>query len=876
MRHHDNFPSPREILGVISERVAMISTSVVQKLFTGRLTPFNIAALYVLIGGLWILFSDELLIASIHNSQLLTYLQTIKGWFYVIVTGWMLYAVISRSVRALQQSEASLRASEEQFRQLTENIREVFWLKPLKIDQVIYLSPAYEEVWGRSCESVYEGAMSWTEAIHQEDRDRVITAFEKQILGEGDFNQEYRIVRPDGEVRWIRDRAFPIYNRSGQVYRLAGIAEDITERQQTLSALQRLNEELQQSQQNLQAIIDNTTAVIYLKDSKGRFMLINRQFESLFHVTREQVIGKTDHDVFPKDLADAFQVNDSRVIDTGEVLTIEEVAPQHDGSHTYLSIKFPLYDGTHSLYAVGGISTDITERKQAEQKLRDSEHRFRSVFEQAPFAIQIFTADGFLEQANQTWEQMWGITRDSVVGYNLLHDPQAEVMGHLPDFRKAFAGEVVSLPPVYYEPALSNNQGASRWIEVHLYSVKDEAENVQEVVLITRDISDRKHAEQRLQSSEERFRRAILDAPLPMMLHAEDGEVVQINRTWTQLTGYTHSDIPTIANWSEKAYGRRKELVQADIERLYNLNGRISEGEYKITTRNGEVRIWEFYSAPLGRLPDGRRLVISTAIDITERKKTEAEIRQLNETLEQRVIERTAQLEEANQELEAFAYSIAHDLRAPLRGMQGLAEALLEDYGDALDALGQQYTHHIVTSAQRLDDLINDLLAYSRLSRSELTVSIVDLNLVMSRAMSQIEADLKQQQAVVTIRSVLPKVMAHYGTLVQVLTNLLSNAIKFVENAQPQVQIWVETHDDWVQLWIADNGIGIALEHQQRIFRVFERLHGIETYAGTGIGLAIVQKGIERMGGQVGIESELGKGSRFWIKLRRYVRSESL
>jgi signal transduction histidine kinase len=142
--------------------------------------------------------------------------------------------------------------------------------------------------------------------------------------------------------------------------------------------------------------------------------------------------------------------------------------------------------------------------------------------------------------------------------------------------------------------------------------------------------------------------------------------------------------------------------------------------------------------------------------------------------------------------------------------------------------------------------------------------------------MSQIEADLKQQQAVVTIRSVLPKVMAHHGTLVQVLTNLLSNAIKFVENAQPQVQIWVETHDDWVQLWIADNGIGIALEHQQRIFRVFERLHGIETYAGTGIGLAIVQKGIERMGGQVGIESELGKGSRFWIKLRRYVRSESL
>jgi PAS domain S-box-containing protein len=385
---------------------------------------------------------------------------------------------------------------------------------------------------------------------------------------------------------------------------------------------------------------------------------------------------------------------------------------------------------------------------------------------------------------------------------------------------------------------------------------------------MTRDISDRKQTELALQSSEERFRRAILDAPLPIMLHGEDGEVVQINQTWTELTGYTHSDIPTIADWTEKAYGSRKEVVQADIERLYNLDRRISEGEYTVTTRNGEAQIWEFYSAPLGRLSDGRRLVISTAIDITKRKQAEAEIRQLNETLEQRVAERTAQLEEANQQLEAFAYSIAHDLRAPLRGMQGLAEALLEDYSKCLDALGQEYTHHLVSSAQRLDNLINDLLTYSRLSRAELRLSIVDLNLVMSEAMTQVEAELKQQQATVTLLSVLPKVRGHRTTLVQVVTNLLTNAIKFVENTQPQVQIWAETQDEWVQLWVADNGIGILPEHQQRIFRVFERLHGIETYSGTGIGLAIVQKGVERMGGQVGVESELGKGSRFWFKLR--------
>ncbi len=852
----------------------MTTTLVVRKLLTRRLTPFKIAAIYVLVGGLWILFSDQLLSVLVKNEQLLTELQTFKGWFYVSVTAGMLYALIRRSVVALQQSEATVRSSAEQFRQLAENIREVFWLKCLETNQIIYVSPAYEEIWGRSCESLYEQAMSWIDAIHPDDRDSLqdsyashLSGFDKQLWQEGDYCQEYRIVRPDGEVRWIRDRGFPIYNRSGQVYRLAGIAEDITERQQTLSTLQRLNEELRQSQENLQAVIDNTTAIIYLKDLEGRFLLINRQFENLFHVTREQVIGKTDYGVFPKDLADAFQANDRRVIDSGEVLKIEEVAPQHDGLHTYISIKFPLYDATHSLYAVGGISTDITERKQAEQKLRDSEYRFRSVFEQAPFPIQLFTPDGFLEQTNQAWEQMWETTRDTAVGYNLLHDQQAEAMGHLPYFHKAFAGETVTLPPVYYDPALSNNQGRPRWIEVHLYSVKDEAENVQEVVLMTRDISDRKQAELALQLSEERFRRAILDAPLPISLHAEDGEIVQINRTWTELTGYTHSDIPTIADWTEKAYGSRKQLVQEDIERLYNLDRRISEGEYTITTRNGETRIWEFYSAPLGRLSDGRRLVVSTAIDITERKKAEAEIHQLNETLEQRIVERTTQLEEANQQLEAFAYSIAHDLRAPLRGMQGLAEALLEDYGNSLDALGQEYAYHIVTSAQRMDELIHDLLAYSRLSRAELTLSCVDLNVVVSEAMIQLEADLKQQQATVTLLSVLPKVLGHRTTLVQVITNLLTNAIKFVENTQPQVQIWAETQDDWVQLWIADNGVGIAPEHQQRIFRVFERLHGIETYPGTGIGLAIVQKGIERMGGEVGVESQPGKGSQFWLKL---------
>lgn len=409
-----------------------------------------------------------------------------------------------------------------------------------------------------------------------------------------------------------------------------------------------------------------------------------------------------------------------------------------------------------------------------------------------------------------------------------------------------------------------------------------------------------------LQLTEERFRRAILDAPLPIILHAQDGEILQINSALTELSGYESSEIPTIEDWTEKAGGIGKSLVEPDIDRLHQLNDRISEGEYIITTASGENRIWDFYWAPLGQLCDGRSLVISTAIDITERKRAEAEIRMLNATLERSVELRTAELQAANEELQAFTYTVAHDLRAPLRGMQGLAGALLEDYGNVLDALGQEYAQQIVNCGQQLEALIQDLLAYSRLGRVDLSLQIVGLDSAVAEAMERVKADAESRHAQICVRAPLPAVLAHYLTLVQVIANLLSNAIEFVEGKPPQILIWAEEIDlspvpdeaslkmpelergkvaegenfhlaianspqpaQTIRLWVEDNGIGIAIEHQQRIFRLFERLHGIESYPGTGIGLAIVCKGVERMGGRVGVESKLGQGSRFWIELRQ-------
>jgi signal transduction histidine kinase/HAMP domain-containing protein len=237
--------------------------------------------------------------------------------------------------------------------------------------------------------------------------------------------------------------------------------------------------------------------------------------------------------------------------------------------------------------------------------------------------------------------------------------------------------------------------------------------------------------------------------------------------------------------------------------------------------------------------------------------------------LEQRVQERTRELEAANHELDAFSYSISHDLRAPLRAMQGFTEALLEDYGARLDAPGQDYAQRIVAASRRMDLLIQDLLAYSRLSRAEVELETVSVETVVDEVCAQLATELKSRGAEIAIDRPLGRVMAHRAVFGQVLTNLLSNAVKFVSPAAaPRIRIWTDARGDWVRLWVEDNGIGIAPEHRERIFRAFERLHGVEQYPGTGIGLAIVQRGIARLGGRVGVEPAPAGGSRFWVELK--------
>jgi len=231
--------------------------------------------------------------------------------------------------------------------------------------------------------------------------------------------------------------------------------------------------------------------------------------------------------------------------------------------------------------------------------------------------------------------------------------------------------------------------------------------------------------------------------------------------------------------------------------------------------------------------------------------------------LERRVVERTA-------ELDAFAYSVAHDLRAPLRAMHGFADAVLEDYTDSLDEAGRDYLARIIKSAKNMDTLIQDLLAYSRIGRDKAELTGVVLGELVQEVVNDLHHEIESRGAKVEVSVPPLTVLAHKATLKQVVMNLVGNALKFVTpGTRPEVRIWAVARRGTVDLCIRDNGIGIAPEHQERIFNVFERLHAAESYPGTGIGLSIVKKGLASMQGGINVESD-ARGSVFHARLKEY------
>ena len=293
-------------------------------------------------------------------------LALVGSFMLILISSAAIYHwVVKPYVAARDTAERALRESEERFRQVAENISEVFWMTDPAKQEMLYVSPAYENVWGRSPQSLYDNPLSFVEAIHPDDRSRVIAAFATQV--DGGYDQTYRVVQPDGSIRHIRDRAFPVRNDAGKVYRVVGIAED-------MSASKRSDEALRISEERLRSMIENSPDSIALKDRFGRFQVANRIFLERYGLTEVQVLGKTVHDLYSKEIADFHETQDREVIESEAVVRSSLTTPLVDGrDHDLIFTRFPIFDHERNILGVGSISADVTEQKKAEQELHEAQ-----------------------------------------------------------------------------------------------------------------------------------------------------------------------------------------------------------------------------------------------------------------------------------------------------------------------------------------------------------------------------------------------------------------------------------------------------------------------------------------------------------------------
>ncbi|MFC0773375.1 PAS domain S-box protein [Terrimonas alba] len=533
----------------------------------------------------------------------------------------------------------------------------------------------------------------------------------------------------DDTIYWVDTTIVPFLNEDGKPYQYIAIRTDITERKQAEQALH-------ESKQLLSAIIDNSTAVIYVKDLHGHYLMVNRRFSELFHLNQENILGKTDYDFFSKEEADAFRRLDVRVAEAKHALTEEEIAPHDDGPHTYISVKSTLSDNTGKPYAIFGISTDITERKKVEEAILRAEANYREIFENATDAIYVHEMDtGKIIEVNQRAAEVTGYTKEEL----LNSDPNDFITGH-PDYTLEKALD-------YIQNAATGKQQLFEWLG-----------------------------------------------------KKKDGSF----------------------NWFEV------NLKKANI--------------------TGQERILAFFR------------------EINDRKKAQLEVQRLNEGLEQKVMERTAQLETVNKELEAFSYSVSHDLRAPLRVIDGYTEIIVSDYGDKLDEEGNRLLGIVTSNVRRMGQLIDDLLNLSRQGRRELNFRQINMAKLVESVIA--EQDIPKPDKLITQVGKLEPAFCDNSLIRQVWINLISNAIKYSAGRDnPKIEINSVESGNEIIYSVKDNGVGFNMQYADKLFGVFQRLHKMTEFEGTGVGLALVHRIITRHGGKVWAEAEVDKGATFYFSL---------
>ena len=503
----------------------------------------------------------------------------------------------------------------------------------------------------------------------------------------------------------------------------------------------------------------------------------------------------------------------------------------------------------------------LEDQQQTEAFLRESETRYRSLLEKAPFpAVLTRMRDGILVYGNQRAEIQYGISKDHGIGQ------PAERFYQNTDTRNLFIerlqkdGKVDDL-----EAGMLTADGQPFWALVSASIV--EFDNEPAIFTAINDISARKQAELALQEQEAFFRLIAENIGDMVAVLDLEGRRLYNSPSYSALFGQPEA---------MKGTDSFAEIHPDDRDRVrdvFNETVRTGKGhriDFRFVLENGSEREIESQGGVIRNTDGAVERVVVVSRDITERRKMENEIRRFNAELEERVRQRTADLASANKELETFTYSVSHDLKAPLRGIDGYSRLLLEDYQDKLDASGSQLVNNVRNGVAQMSQLIEDLLTYSRMERRNLSEQSLDIQPLVELVLDSMQADIDARGMVIDIDMQQLTARANPEGLTIVMRNLVDNALKFTRHSPlPALAITGFEDEKSVTLKFADNGIGFDMQFHHRIFEIFQRLQRAEDYAGTGVGLAIVHKAMQRMGGRVWAESTPGQGASFYLELPR-------
>lgn len=673
---------------------------------------------------------------------------------------------------------------------------------------------------------------------------------------------EMELVFPTGRRLTLMAGAVPLFDHERNVRSAIVAGFDVT-------PLKKAQEAAREERDFSTAVLETAGALVVVLDTSGQIKRFNRACAALTGYAEEDVLGQPVWSLVPPEDLAGVREEWSR-LSSG---TLRSQHENHwmakDGTRRLITWANTVLLGANGeIQNVIGTGLDITEQRQAEEALKESEARMARA--------QAIAYLGSWELDTRNNELTWSDEVYRIFGF----EPQS--------FRPSYEAFLEAVHPedraaVDARYSASLREGKNGYEMEHrivragtgeIRIVLEKCEHLRDVSSqvirsqgMVHDITERKLAEEALERSQARLTQAVRVAGLGIFEHDHLTDVIDFSPLMQQLLGFDPDEKVTIAAIIQKVVPEDREKLAAKIARAHDPAG---DGhfdvDYRVHDRSGVLR-WVSARSQTFFSGEGseRRAVrtIGAALDVTERKESEARLEHL-------VAERTARLQELVGELEHFSYTITHDLKSPLRAMRGFSE-VVQQMGVEPEA--KPFLEKICTAAERMDRLIADALSYSRSVRQDLPLEDVDTEALL-RGILDSYPQFQPWKAQIRVEGKLPVVLGNEAGLTQCFSNLLGNAVKFVKpEEKPEIRVWASEvpahgrHSEWVRIWVEDKGIGISKEMLPRVFEMFSR--GSKKYEGTGIGLALVRKVVQRMGGKVGVESEEGKGSRFWIELGR-------